>query len=128
MGGASLNSSLMTQFVFEQVRVRSPFFIRPLAGGIATMVNKSFLSKEVEIMTRYLDDQMDGRDWLMGTSGPTRVDFCLQWYIDMGSEMGTIDFTKCPNLKAWLERCKTRPAWKKALEKGNGYDMKTISS
>jgi len=128
LGGASLNPILMTQFVFEQLRHKSPFFIRPLIGSIASMVNKAFLSKENENMTTYLDNELQGRDWFMGTSEPTRADFCLHWYMDMGFQTVFPDFGKDPILKAWLDRCKDRPAWKKALQKGNGYDLMSSMS
>lgn len=126
--GTSVNPIMTTQFVFDQLRIKSPFFMKPLTGGIGTLVNKGFLTKEMENMTKYLNDQLVGREWLMGGTEPTRADFCIQWYVDMGSQLGKMDMNKHQNLNAWLTRCKNRPAWKTALEKGNGYDMKTLLS
>jgi hypothetical protein len=34
-----------------------------------------------------------------------------------------VDLAKYSKLAAFKHRCEARPAWKKALETGNGYDM-----
>jgi len=41
----------------------------------------------------------------------------------MAAQRRWIDFEKdYPRLAAWRQRIKERPAWKRGLEKGNGYD------
>lgn len=126
--GTNLNAIMTVQLILDQLRLKSPFFIRPITGGIGTMLNSAFLNKEMQSMLKYLDDQLTGREYFMGTSEPTRADFCIQWYVDLGTQLGKIDMGKYSNLKAWLTRCKNRPAWKSALEKGNGYDMRNLLS
>ena len=121
-GGTSLAPILMVQLVFSLVRDGSPFFIRPLVGSISTMVNKAFLSKEVDTMMSYLDDEMNGKSYFMKTENPTRVDFMMLWYHDFCAMAGN-NLSKYSNIKAFAERCKTRDAWKRSLEKGNGYDL-----
>lgn len=122
-GNASLYPALMTQLVFDLLRTQSPFFVRPFTGGIASMVNKAFLNHEIAIMIKYLDDQLEGRDYFMGTTEPTRVDFLYMWPIDLGQQShgSSVDLDKHPRLKQWWARCKARPAWQRAMDKGNGY-------
>jgi glutathione S-transferase len=45
------------------------------------------------------------------------VSFCKHrsWWVDLKNEF--------PVLDAWLQRCYDRPAFKRSLEKGNGYDL-----
>lgn len=124
-GNASLYPAVMTQLVFDMLRKQSPFFVRPLTGGIASLVNKAFLNQEITSMLKYLDDQLEGRDYLLGTKEPTRVDFLTHWPIDLGQQSSgsAVELDKYPRLKDWWTRCNARPAWKRAIEKGNGYDL-----
>lgn len=122
-GGTSLAPILMIQMVFKFVRDGSPFFIRPLMGGISAMVNSAFLRKEADAMMKYLDRDIEGKNYFMNTENPTRVDFMMLWYVDLGIMAESSDLGTYPNLKSWFDRCKTRDAWKRSLEKGNGYQM-----
>lgn len=113
----------MIAMVFKFMRDGSPFFIRPLMGFMSYMVHKMFLSKEFNAMVPYMEDSMKDKQYFMKTENPTRVDFAMVWYFDLALVASFDDLNKYPNLKAWYERCKARDAWKRALDKGNGYDM-----
>ena len=122
-GGASLAPILMIQMVFKFVRDGSPFFVRPFVGSIGAMVNKAFLSKEADAMMKYLDNGMEGKTYFLNTQNPTRVDFLMLWYMDLGMIAESSDLSTYPNIKSWYDRCKARDAWKRSLEKGNGYEI-----
>lgn len=122
-GGNSLSPILTVKMVFKFVTEGSPFFFRPIVGSISAMVNKAFLNQEIDNMMRYLDNDMKGKSYFMNTENPTRVDFMNLWFIDMCSLAGVNDLAKYSNLQAFSQRCKERDAWKRSLEKGNGYDM-----
>lgn len=122
-GSASLYPILSIKMIFEFLYAGSPFFFRPLVGMIGSAVNKGFLNKEVGNMLKYLDQGLEGKQFFLATKNPTRTDFCNMWIIEMASFLGEGDFAAYPNLKRWHESCKGREAWKRALEKGNGYDL-----
>jgi glutathione S-transferase len=71
-------------------------------------------------MLGYLDEELGEQEYFMGKE-PGRADFMISWPLDMISQNGWIDVTRFPKVKAWHERCHARPAWKRGLEKGNGY-------
>lgn len=122
-GGNSLAPMIMIQMVFKYLTAGSPFFVRPLLGGIASMVNKAFLGKEIDSMMQWLEDGMKGKTYFMNTENPTLIDFMYMWYIDFALVISISDFSKYPNIKSWHDKCKDRDAWKRSLEKGNGYNM-----
>lgn len=74
-------------------------------------------------LERELKDGPEG-GFFMGKE-PGRADIILEypissckhrpWWVDLEKEF--------PLLDAWLQRCYDRPAFKRSLEKGNGYDM-----
>ncbi|KAI1205110.1 uncharacterized protein F4807DRAFT_292273 [Annulohypoxylon truncatum] len=131
IGGATLCPMLTLKLVFALTVKQTPFPLRPLPALIAYFVNRVFLDAELRKLFGYLDAQLalpDGkgegeRMWFLGTEEPTRTDFSLMWYVDWAVQWGWIDMEKYPRLKAFHERCTARPAWKRALEKGNGYNV-----
>jgi glutathione S-transferase len=55
---------------------------------------------------------------------PGRCDFLLEWQVAMATQRGWVELKKdYPGLSGWWERVQSRDAYKKALEKGNGYDL-----
>lgn len=125
-GGNSLNAILAIKMIFQFMQVGSPFFIRPLIGVIASGVDKGFLSKEIDSMLKYLDAGLKGKEFFLNTKNPTRVDFCTLWYMELATALGVDNWDSYPSLKSWYDRCKSREGWKRALEKGNGYDLRKL--
>lgn len=123
LGNSSLGPLLMVALVLGQLAKKAPFFVRPLFSGIAATVNKAFLAAELDSVLRELDAQLQGRDYLLGRPEPTRADFVDLWHVDMGLQGGYLQLDAYPNVKAWHARCTARPAWKRSLEKGNGYNL-----
>ncbi|KAF4629395.1 hypothetical protein G7Y89_g8756 [Cudoniella acicularis] len=55
---------------------------------------------------------------------PGRADILAEFQVSMVKQRGWADLKgEFPLLDAWLERVYGREAWKRALEKGNGYDL-----
>jgi len=47
----------------------------------------------------------------------------LEWPLTMATQRGRVDLkAEFPALWEWLQRVYERPAFKRSLEKGNGYD------
>ncbi|KAI0853288.1 hypothetical protein F5Y00DRAFT_225920 [Daldinia vernicosa] len=139
LGGATLNPLLLLKLVFGQLVAQTPFFARPLVRALRYFLDRAFLDGELATVFGFLDaqleeDKKDGdedggkttiaRAFFMGTEGPTRADFALMWYVDWAFQSQWVDFEKYPRVKEWHARCASRPAWKRALEKGNGYDVR----
>lgn len=121
-GGNSLSFTLMLKMLLKFMASGSPFFIKPMMWGFGAMLNKGFLDKEAAAQLKYLDAQLADRDYFMKTENPTRADFCMLWYADLAI-MADMNSSTYSNIKAWHARCKARDAWKRALEKGNGYEL-----
>ncbi|KAI2627342.1 hypothetical protein GGS26DRAFT_592369 [Hypomontagnella submonticulosa] len=130
LGGATLGPLLMLKLIFGLLVRQAPFFVRPLVAGVRYALDRAYLDAELALVVGFLEAQLapaegetKDRAWFLGTEEPTRTDFSLMWYVDWAFQCGWVDFEKYPRLKAFRERCTGRPAWKRALEKGNGYNL-----
>lgn len=123
LASASIGGVLTLELVFNILIKASPFFIRPLVSALHNQLHKAFTGPDLDLNFKYLNDQLGDQDYFMGTS-PGRPDFIISWPMDMCSQAGFVDMKKYPNLEKWHKRCHERPAWKKSLEKGNGYSLK----
>ena len=118
----NLNTNFTIELLFKAMAERSPFFVRPIISGIHGILQRAFLGPEIKAQLAYLSDQLGEQDYYMGSS-PGRADFMISWPIDIASQQGFINLDDYPKLKAWHERCKARDAWKRGIEKGNGYTL-----
>lgn len=106
----------------EMIGGQSPWFVRPLVKGFAGGVDKVFSVPEIKKALGYLQDCL-GEGEFFGGGKLVRCDFILSYPLDMVADRGWVDFeAEFPKLAAWRKRCQGREGWKRALEKGNGYD------
>lgn len=124
----SLAQTAINQYLSMKVTVtvfanHAPFFIRPFLQGLRWGLDKIYLDAEIDNSFKVLDAELEGREYFNGTKHPTRLDFVMQWYVDFAAQGCQVDLSLYPRVKAWFERCISRDAWKRSLEKGNGYDL-----
>ncbi len=119
----NLNMHITMDLLFKAMAERAPFFIRPLVNLIHGGLKKAFLDAEFRAEFKYLDDQLGDQDYFMGTS-PGRADFMISWPIDLVTQQNSFDLSPYSKLTAWHQRCHAREAWKRSIEKGNGYTLK----
>lgn len=94
--------------------------------GKAGVMDGPELKKWLCHLTRELEEGPPG-GFFMGER-PGRADIILEfrlscckhrhWWVNLEKEF--------PVLNEWLERVYSRPAWKRGLKKGNGYDLDTF--
>ncbi|KAI1208580.1 uncharacterized protein F4807DRAFT_461517 [Annulohypoxylon truncatum] len=123
MGQTALNQFFSLKSTLGGIAYASPFFTRPIILGVKLTIERVFLDAEIDNVLKFLDSELEGREYFNGTTEPTRLDFILQWFVDFGVQAADVDLNKYPRLKGWYDRCMSRDAWKRALEKGNGYDL-----
>src|SRR5258708_5493144 len=68
----------------------------------------------------YVDQSLEGRDWLMGKD-LTGADIQMSFVGEVCGAFGQFD--RYPNIKAWVDRFQARPAYAAALQKGGPYNL-----
>ena len=67
----------------------------------------------------YLDRELANRDWFVGGE-LTTADMMMSFPLEAAQSRAGLD-NRYPNIRAWLERCHERPAYRRALARGGDY-------
>lgn len=70
----------------------------------------------------YVEGALQGKQFFVGDA-LTGADIQMSFVGEMAKAFGKLD--AYPNLKAWLERMRARPAFKRSVEKGGAYRFAT---
>ena len=113
---------LVMKLVFNKIkRAPMPFFVKPIAKGIADKVLSSFVQPNIDAQLKFLESELTARPWFAGaemSAADVQMSFPLEAAAARGGAMDGY-----PKIKAFLERIHARPAYKKALERGGPYDL-----
>lgn len=120
--GASLGPFILLKLFLGIAELQTPALLRPLVRLVTRGVDRAFPGPELKQMLTYLEGEVAGQAYFMGAT-PGRADFMLSFPLDMVDAWGWADWREYEGLRAWRERCQGREAWKRALEKGNGYSL-----
>lgn len=113
---------LLMKLVFNNVkRAPMPFFVKPVARGIANKVLAGFVQPNIDAQLRFLESELAARPWFAGaefSAADVQMSFPLEAAAARGGAMDGY-----PKIKAFLDRIHARPAYKRALERGGPYDL-----
>lgn len=113
---------LLMKLVFDTMaRAPMPFFVKPIAKGIAAKVKSSFISPQIELHLNYMEAELEKSKWFAGSEF-TAADIQLSFVLEAASARGGLDARR-PKLMDFLKRIHARPAYQRALEKGGAYDL-----
>jgi len=122
LAGASIGPVMIVDLILLMASKLTPFFVRWLMGLVHSQIRSQFAGPEFDLYYKYLDDQLEGQDYFMGGT-PGRADFIISFPVDQCIAAEMIDIKKYPRVEKWHNRCQERPAWKRSIEKGNGYNL-----
>ena len=121
--GASIGPVMILQLFLDLLTKQMPFFLRPLVALGTGALKRAITGPELRNMFGVLEEELGEQDYFMGGSSPGRADFMLEFPVEMSVQRGNLKLDYYPRIKRWRERYQARRAWKRALDKGNGYDM-----
>jgi glutathione S-transferase len=118
----SLMPPLLLKLVFDRVAsAPAPFFVRPIARGIAAKVIKTFVQPNLDTHLGFLEAELGKRTWFAGSQF-SAADIQMSFPLEAAASRGGLD-GRYPNLVGFLERIHARPAYRRALERGGKYDF-----
>ena len=111
---------LLLKLVFDKLRSSPmPFFIKPIARGIADKVGQAFITPQLKLHFDYLESQLSEHEWFAGDAF-SAADIQLSFPLEAAAARGVL--ANHPRLHDFLQRIHARPAYRRALEKGGAYD------
>jgi glutathione S-transferase len=118
----SLMPPLLLKLVFDQIeKAKMPFFIKPVAVGIADRVRKSFVVPQIGRHLDYLEDELGKSHWFAGHAF-SGADVQMSFPLEAAQARGGLDASR-PRLMDFLARIHARPAYQRALERGGKYGI-----
>ena len=114
---------LLLKLVFHRVETAPvPFFVRPIAKGIAAKVQDSFVDPQIKLHLDYLEGELATSEWFGGDRFSV-ADIMLSFPLEAATARGGLTAASYPKLTAFLQRIHARPAYQRALEKGGVYRL-----
>ena len=117
----SAQPPLLLKLLFDRIKSKSPLLVRPVARAIADKTLDTFVLPNIERNLNFMESELGRTDWFAGNAF-TSADIQMSFPLEAARMRGGLD-EKRPRLMAWLERIHSRPAYKKALERGGKYDL-----
>lgn len=102
-----------------------PFFVKPIAKGIAGKVRAGYLDANVRRNLAFMEASLGDSDWFCGdelSAADVQMSFAIE-----AAEVRTSLRDDYPRLAAFLDRVRARPAYQAALEKGGPYALPGVN-
>jgi glutathione S-transferase len=116
----SLMPPLLLKLIFSKIESGPmPFFVKPIAKAISKKVHEAFITPQLRLHFGYLEHELEAHTWFTGEEF-TAADIQLSFPIEAAKARKIFD---TPKLNAYLEKIHSRPAYKKALERGGEYEI-----
>lgn len=113
---------LLLKLVFSKMETSPmPFFVRPIARGIAAKVKKSFIAPQIKLQLDYMESELGQSQWFAGSEF-SAADVQMSFPIEVASARGGLGQNRA-KLAAYLMRIHARPAYQRALERGGAYSI-----
>lgn len=118
----SAMTPLLMKLVFDRVETSPmPFFVKPIAKGIAHKVKSTYILPQIAQHLTYLESELSQRTWFAGEAF-SAADIQISFVLEAAASRGGLD-AKFPKLDAFLQRIHARPAYQRALERGGKYEL-----
>jgi len=118
----SLMPPLLLKLVFDRVEgAPMPFFVKPIARSIAGRAKGSFIGPQIDLHLDFVEGELAKSTWFAGNE-LTAADIQMSFPLEAAAARGGLDARR-PRTMAFLERVHTRPAYRRALERGGPYEL-----
>ena len=113
---------LVMKLIFDRlVKTPMPFFVKPIAKGIAGKVRAGFIDPNIKAQLDYMEAELRKSAWFAGSEF-TAADIQMSFPVEAANARGGLDMTR-PKLMGFLERIHAMPSYKRAIEKGGPFEL-----
>ena len=118
----SMMPPLLMRLVFNRIaNAPMPFFVKPVARGIAQKANDTFIGPQLKLHLDYLEGELGNSEWFAGREF-SAADIQMSFPLEAARQRAGLDESR-PRLMNFLQRIHARPAYLRALERGGKYDL-----
>jgi len=115
---------LVMKLVFDRMeKGPMPFFVRPVARGIAARVKKGFIEPNITRQLDYMEAELTKSAWFAGDEF-TAADIQMSFPVEAAAARAGLDAGR-PRLMDFLARIHAREPYRAALERGGEFKLLT---
>jgi glutathione S-transferase len=112
---------LLLKLLFDRIKHKSPFLVRPIARAIADKALNTFIVPNLERNLDFMEGELRRHEWFAGEAF-TSADIQMSFAVEAARTRGGLNETR-PKLLSYLEKIHSRPAYRRALERGGKYEL-----
>jgi glutathione S-transferase len=114
---------LLLKLIFDRIGSGQgmPFFIKPIAKGIAAKVKGLMVEPNLKRQLDFMESELSRSEWFAGGEF-TAADIQMSFPIEAAAQRAGLDASR-PRLTGYLKKIHARPAFKRALERGGPYSF-----
>lgn len=117
----SLMPVLLVKLIFLKItKAPLPFFIKPVVKGISAQVHKTYINPNLRTHLEYIEKHLAAHGWFAGKSFSV-ADIQMSFPLEAASARQSL-VGEYPNIRAWLAKIHSMPAYQRALKAGGAYD------
>ena len=111
---------LLLRLLFTRIPQNAPGLVRGLIKGVFRTADGRLVEPQLKAHVAFWEDALKNSGWFAGDQF-TAADIMMSFPLEAGAQRAGA--LSKPNIKAFLERIHSRPAFRKALETGGQYDL-----
>ena len=118
---SSLMPLMLLSLIMNRVETKSPVLIRPVARKIFDGVRATYFNPNLKRHLGFMESTLAESTWFCGeqmSAADCQMSFALE-----AAEVRTNLSDEYPHLAAFLQRIRSRPAYKAALDRGGHYEL-----
>jgi glutathione S-transferase len=115
----SAMAPLLMRLIFSALPGRSPALMRPIVRGISAKVIGGYVDPQIKTHFDYIESELAKSAWFAGDDF-SAADVMMSFPLEAAAFSAGV-YEGRPKVKAFVERIQSRPAYKRALEKGGPY-------
>ncbi len=116
----SLQPLLTTHFIFNALKTRVPFFIRPVIRAVIGQAEKAFLNPRLDALYGLIERDLGDSKWFAGDQ-MTAADIVMGYCMEIASVRAGMD-KRYPNAQRFIRQMHDEPAYQRALEKDGKFN------
>lgn len=122
--GSAMTPFLM-KLVFDKIETSPmPFFVRPIAKKISQAVKSSWINQQIKLHLDYMESELGKTGWFVGNDF-SAADIMMSYPVEAASARGGLGRK---NLEDFHRKIISRPAYKKAIERGGPFSVIPVST
>ena len=114
---------LLLKLIFDRIGSGQgmPFFVKPVAKGIANKVKALMVEPNLKRQLDFMEAELGKSEWFAGPDF-SAADIQMSFPVEAAHQRAGLDASR-PKLMAWLKKIHARAGYKKALERGGPYSF-----